>query len=171
MESVTEKRTLIDQLLEVAFAAKGVGHYDVANAAFAMLLDVVLGESFEVKRLTLEWETQDWEGRLIGEVYYDLLIIVDSATNCRLSIPVPLLNKFAAVSALKASTVVERDSHCTNARQGDLTAVLWERLKEAEVSCGCEIKSCVLQYLDPEGCEELFRTLGLIEEDEEVRTS
>lgn len=133
-------------LTKLANQAKSVGEYRIANWIFAYLLEEYFRLPEDEKNgtedgpppLWLEWETSDEYGEYPPEVYYDLLVIVcpESFENGyllhHLNIPVPLLNHFSALTALKCAAVVDREEHGREIREPSETEIadLWSRLFE-----------------------------------------
>jgi len=111
----------VRRLMKIANRAKSVGGKDdmlLANAVFAVLLDMHLSSQNLVRRdetyerTSLEYQTQDLIGNDHCQPYYDILRIVGwyqvtGEVFDTVCIPVPLLSKFSALSALKAAKRVE----------------------------------------------------------------
>lgn len=132
MESVQEEEVdmykVFSDLVSIGNRAKDIARYDIANDAFAVALDAYFdiqdkdGDENGPPPAWLEWETQDGAGDYPPEVYYDLLDICTPPVRDhveRLCIPVPLLNQFEAISALKAATLVERAEHGRETREDE----------------------------------------------------
>lgn len=97
-----------ETMINIANRLKVAGNgtdYRVPNAIFCYLLDGYLRE--RPLGMAVSIESRDTDGREnIEEVYYDLFVV--NYGNRKLSIPVPMLNFYAAITAMKVARVVER---------------------------------------------------------------
>jgi hypothetical protein len=127
-----------EKIIKIGNQAKDIGEYDLANAAFAVLLDRYLdGFRFDSETydgLWLEWETQDETGKYVPELYYDLLNVCCLSEDgpIGLCIPVPILDPHSAMTALKTAHICEREQHGREQREAEADEIddLWKRLIE-----------------------------------------
>ncbi len=155
----------IESMMGIADNAKAIGYYPIANAITAVLLDECLGsrrypqEDDPSPPITIEWETQDEDGWYPHEVYYDLVVLRHGDKS--LCIPVPLLNSFVAITALKAATRRDRAEHrreVEEPREGEV-AGLWVGL--GEIIPIADLHRLVGEYLDKAQSADLFRDAPL----------
>jgi hypothetical protein len=125
-------------LFSIIEESKNLGCYEVANIAFAILLDVALDSS--AKKYKLIWESNDnyphqWERFDELDTYYDLLTISDGIQSA--CIPVPLLRKSSAKALMSLCELADKhESHrcfdCNKWQDADkLIVELWEKLIKA----------------------------------------
>lgn len=167
------------ELVKLANRAKTINEYDLANAAFAVLLDKYLSlpeddrgvqdlsEVFYAPPVAwLLWETRDDLGRFPGEAFYDLLVVETASEDSgrwylhSLNIPVPMLNSYVAITAMKAaSRFTERVEHNREHARPDPDEVeaLWESFFSiVDLST---IKDAMNKVLDSYECEALSERL------------
>jgi len=115
----------IRRLMAIANKAKSVGGRDdmlLANVVFAVILDMHLSSqdlACQDEMTDLEYQTQDSVGRDHGQPYYDIIRIVGWYESTgqvfdTVCIPVPLLSRFSALSALKAATLLEPEENVSS---------------------------------------------------------
>lgn len=162
------------ELIKLANRAKTVNEYDLANAIFSVLLDKFFGLSEEEREATdvppvawLSWEETQGDG--LTEVYYDLLVIEaaefseesDGYKLHALNIPVPMVNFYAAITAMKAARITERAEHGRENQEPEDGEIenLWQSffsivdksivenaMNEVLDSDECEAVAAVVQY-------------------------
>ncbi len=89
-------------LFNLADQAKNVSEYKVANLCFALIFDAIL-DCRDDHALVIEWESDDYT-----ETYYDIAVVRLEKKNLSLCIPGPLLNKEAALIAIKLAASKKR---------------------------------------------------------------
>jgi hypothetical protein len=163
------------ELIKLGNKAKVVQEYDLANAIFAVILDKYFGLSKKEREATdvppvawLTWETQDELGVYPAEVYYDLLV-VEAAEYFEesggyklhsLNIPLPLINFFAALTAMKAASITERAEHGREHRAPKENEVedLWKSF--FGIVDKSIIKDAMSNVLDSNECELVFERVS-----------
>lgn len=160
---------MFSELVKIGNLTKSIGDYDLANAIFAVALNRYFGLSLDERdtnRIWLVWESQDEAGEYPQEVYYDLLNIETAEPTetgyhlFRLCIPIPLLDSFAAITALKCANMEARGEHGREEREPEEGEIedLWERL--FAIADKFEIEEAMNQVLDTSECELVFERVA-----------
>lgn len=121
------------KLFEMAHEAQECSVFEVANIIFAILIQ---WHFKGVAKLPLVWETNDVYGadaNVTGSlsapgVWYDLLVIYEfeGERGSRLCIPVPLLERFTSLTALKCAKMEERSGNGGHTKRTDWSeARIW----------------------------------------------
>jgi hypothetical protein len=96
-------------LFQIVEESKNVKCFDLANLAFAVLLDEALNHPKELKFL---WESDscgDWRAYSPGLNYYDLAVISDGIRSA--CIPAPLLLDKYAKAFMSMAEIIDRKQH------------------------------------------------------------
>jgi hypothetical protein len=143
----------IQKLMHVANRAKTIGNgdYTLPNVIFAILLEKYFGARNELTEvlnakiekgltdvLDVNLETKESDGYSPEEVQYDLLTILakpstEEVTLASVCIPIPLLNFYSAIAAMKKARIVERGEHMRNYEEPKVweRSDLWEKVLTA----------------------------------------
>lgn len=163
------------ELIKLANRAKTVNEYDLANAAFSVLLDKYFGLPEEDREATdvppvawLTWETQDEMGDWPAEVYYDLLVIeaaeyFEESGGYKihaLNIPVPMLNFYSAITAMKAASITERSEHGRKNQEPEDGEIenLWQSF--FSIVDNSIVEDAMNEVLDVDECELVFERVS-----------